>query len=41
MIGALLALMGVPLWLCAIGILAALHRYHALRGRHGDVSVRA
>jgi hypothetical protein len=40
MIWALLALVGVPLWLCALGILALLYRNRALRRRHGDIPVR-
>jgi hypothetical protein len=40
MIWALLAFLGVPLWLCALGILALLFRNRALRTRHGDVPVR-
>ena len=40
MIWAVLALLGVPLWLCAIGILALVHRNKSLRQRHGDIPVR-
>ena len=40
MIWAILALLGVPLWLCAIGILALVFRNRGLRKRHGDVPVR-
>lgn len=40
MIWALLALLGVPLWLCALGILAILYRNRTLRGRSGDLPVR-
>jgi hypothetical protein len=37
---ALLAFVGVPLWLCAVGIFALLYRNRALRRRHGDIPVR-
>ena len=40
MIWALLALLGVPLWLCALGILALVFRNRGLRKRHGDIPVR-
>ena len=40
MIWAILALLGVPLWLCALGIWALLHRNKSLRQRHGDIPVR-
>jgi hypothetical protein len=40
MIWALLAFVGVPLWLCALGILALVYRNRALRSRHGDIPVR-
>jgi hypothetical protein len=40
MIWAVLALLGVPLWLCALGILALLYRNKSLRQRHGDIPVR-
>lgn len=40
MIWAILALLGVPLWLCALGILALLYRNKSLRQRHGDIPVR-
>ena len=40
MIWALLAFIGVPLWLCAAGILALLYRNRDLRKRHGDIPVR-
>jgi len=40
MIWALLALVGVPLWLCALGILALVYRNRSLRKRHGDITVR-
>jgi hypothetical protein len=39
-IWALLAFIGVPLWLCALGILALVYRNRALRRRHGDIPVR-
>jgi hypothetical protein len=37
---ALLAAVGVPLWLCALGILTLVFRNRALRRRHGNVAVR-
>ncbi len=40
MIWALLAFVGVPLWLCALGIFALVYRNRALRNRHGDIPVR-
>ena len=40
MIWALLALLGVPLWLCALGILALVYRNRSLRKRYGDIPVR-
>jgi hypothetical protein len=40
MIWAILAAMGVPLWLCAVGILTLLLRNRALRNRAGNVPVR-
>jgi hypothetical protein len=40
MIWALLAFVGVPLWLCALGIFALVYRNRALRRRHGDIPVR-
>ena len=40
MIWALLALLGVPLWLCALGVLALVYRNRGLRQRHGDIPVR-
>lgn len=40
MVWALLAFLGVPLWLCAMGILALVYRNRALRRRHGDIPVR-
>ena len=40
MIWALLAFLGVPLWLCALGIFALVYRNRALRSRHGDIPVR-
>lgn len=36
----ILAALGVPLWLCALAILALVYRNRALRQRHGDVPVR-
>ena len=40
MIWIILALLGVPLWLCALGILALVFRNKSLRQRHGDIPVR-
>ena len=40
MIWALLAAVGVPLWLCALAILILLFRNRALRKRPGNVPVR-
>jgi hypothetical protein len=40
MVWAVLALLGVPLWLCALGILALVYRNKSLRERHGDIPVR-
>lgn len=40
MIWAVLALIGVPLWLCALGILALVFRNRRLRKRPGSVPVR-
>jgi hypothetical protein len=40
MIWAILLLLGVPLWLCAVGILALVYRNKSLRKRHGDIPVR-
>ena len=40
MIWAILILLGVPLWLCAIGILALVMGNRSLRRRDGDIPVR-
>jgi hypothetical protein len=40
MIWAILAFLGVPLWLCAAGILVVLANNRRLRTRHGDIPVR-
>ncbi len=40
MIWALLILLGVPLWMCAAGILVLVFRNKSLRQRHGDIPVR-
>ena len=40
MIWAILALLGVPLWLCAPGILSLVLRNRELRKRYGDIPVR-
>jgi hypothetical protein len=40
MIWAVLVLLGVPLWLCAIGITVLVFRNRTLRKRYGDIPVR-
>ena len=40
MIWAILAVLGVPLWLCALGILLMLRNNRKLRKRPGDIPVR-
>ena len=40
MVWAILALLGVPLWLCALGIMALLYRNKSLRQRPGNIPVR-
>jgi hypothetical protein len=40
MIWAILALLGVPLWLCAVGITIIVLRNRSLRKRYGDIPVR-
>lgn len=40
MIWAILAVLGVPLWLCAIGIFMLLFNNRRLRKRYGDIPVR-
>lgn len=40
MIWAILALLGVPLWLCAVGILMLVRNNSSLRKRPGNVPVR-
>src|SRR6266540_5544165 len=40
MIWAILALLGFPLWLCAIGIFLLLFNNRKLRKRRGDIPVR-
>ncbi len=40
MVWAILALIGVPLWLCALGILSVVLRNRKLRKRYGDIPVR-
>jgi hypothetical protein len=40
MIWALLAFLGVPLWLCAVGIYILISRNSALRKRPGNIPVR-
>ncbi|MBG6225319.1 hypothetical protein IWX63_001891 [Arthrobacter sp. CAN_A2] len=40
MIWALLAFLGVPLWLCALGLFTVIYRNRALRRRRGNIPVR-
>ena len=40
MVWAFLALIGIPLWLCALGILSLVLRNRQLRKRYGDIPVR-
>lgn len=40
MVWAILLLLGVPLWLCAMGITVTVLRNRSLRTRHGDIPVR-
>ena len=40
MVWAILALLGIPLWLCAAGITITLVRNRSMRKRHGDIPVR-
>lgn len=40
MIWALLVFVGVPLWLCALGIFTVIYRNSALRKRRGNIPVR-
>lgn len=40
MIWAILVYVGVPLWLCAVGIGVLVFRSRRLRSRHGDIPVR-
>ena len=40
MVWAILALLGVPLWLCAAGIGIMVWRNRSLRKRHGDIPAR-
>ena len=40
MIWAILALLGVPLWLIALAIMTIIYRHRSLRGRPNNVSVR-
>ena len=40
MIWAILVLVGVPIWLCALGITALVFRARALRKRPGNIPVR-
>jgi hypothetical protein len=40
MIWAILAALGVPLWICALGVLMLIGQNRKLRKRHGDIAVR-
>ena len=40
MIWAILALLGVPLWFCALGIMVIVFRSRGLKQRYGDIPVR-
>lgn len=40
MIWAILVFLGVPLWLCVLGILTMVFRSRRLRARHGNIPVR-
>lgn len=40
MIWAILAALGIPLWLCALGILGVVLQNRGLRKRYGDIPVR-
>ena len=40
MIWAVLVFVGVPAWLCALGIFTVIYRNRALRKRRGDIPVR-
>ena len=40
MIWAILVFLGVPLWLCALGLFSVIYRNRALRKRRGDIPVR-
>ncbi len=40
MVWAVLALLGVPLWLCVLGIASVVFRNRQLRQRYGDIPVR-
>ena len=40
MVWALLAFLGVPLWLCAAGILVVILRSRSMSHRAGDIPVR-
>lgn len=40
MIWAILAALGVPLWLCALGIFTVILQNRKLRKRYGDIAVR-
>ena len=40
MIWAVLVFVGVPLWLCALGLFTVIYRNRALRKRRGDIPVR-
>ena len=40
MVWIILAVLGIPLWLCALGITAMVLRNRSMRKRHGDIPVR-
>ena len=40
MIWVILAALGIPLWLCAVGIFALLHQNRSLKKRPGNIPVR-
>ncbi len=40
MVWAILIFLGVPLWICALGITITVLRNRSLRKRHGDIAVR-
>ena len=40
MVWAILVFLGVPLWICAVGIIVTVLRNRSLQKRHGDIPVR-